>query len=147
MIRNMILAVAALAAVASITAAPAAAQQREFCVTRLPFPPVPPATQSKLVVYQAYAVPMVGQTNTVFSYHAQLQNQSSGTVILRVNTANLSNTNGGRWFSDRQTIRLTSYQPVDVIIAKLEVPGKSNVTPVEAWNVVDLLVRECPFSK
>lgn len=141
------LAGAAVLAAVALHAAPAAAQNKEFCVARLPFPPVPPAKESKLVVYQAYVTPNVGMQNTVFDVHAQLQNQSSGTINLRVNTANLNAPGGGRWAAGQQSIRLTSYQPVDVIVAKLTVPGKTNTSPVDAWQVVDRLIQSCPFSK
>jgi hypothetical protein len=138
---------ATLAAVAALHVTAASAQSRDYCVAKLPFPPVPPSKESKLVVYQAYAVPMVGANSTVFTYHAQLQNQSSGTITVSVNVANLSAPPAGRWTAGSQTFPLTSYQPKDVIIAKLTVPGKTNTIPVDAWNVVDSLVRQCPFSR
>lgn len=145
--KRPILVAAVLAAAALLPAAPALAQGREFCVANLPYPPVPPATQSRLVIYQAYAVPKVGQGSTVFEYHAQLQNQSSGTIRVAVNVANLTVPPGGRFSAPPQVIRLTSYQPTDVVIATLTVNSQTNTAPVDPWTVVETLVRSCPFSR
>jgi hypothetical protein len=80
----------------------AAAQQRELCVGQLPFPPVAPHTVSKLVIYQAWAVPDVKSDHTLVRYRAQFQNQSSGTVNLTVRPQ-LAGTfpPGARWMSRR----------------------------------------------
>lgn len=140
------LAALALAGMAGVTL-PAAAQQRELCVAMLPFPPVPPATVSRLVVYQAYAVPDVKADHTLVSYRAQFQNQSSGTVRLTVRPQLAGNFPvGSRWDPPSQSFTMTSYQPVDALIGVLRVPGQINQLSrlPDAWSVVNGLLPECP---
>ena len=140
--------VAALAVMAAFGAAlPASAQQRELCVALLPFPPVPPAHVSRLVVYQAYAVPDVKSNHTLVRYHAQFQNQSSGTIRLTVRPVLAGNfPPGSRWENPSHTFTLTSYQPVDVVVGILRVPGQINQLSrlPDAWSVVNALTPDCP---
>lgn len=144
--RKAILVALALIGATSV-ALPAAGQQRELCVAMLPFPPAAPATVSRLVVYQAYAVPDVKSDHTLVRYHAQFQNQSSGTVRLIVRPQLAGNfPPGSRWQNPSQTVTLTSYQPVDVILGILRVPGQINqLSPQpDAWSVVNALTPDCP---
>ena len=128
-------------------ALPASAQQRELCVALLPFPPVHPATVSRLVVYQAYAVPDVKSDHTIVSYHAQFQNQSSGTVRLTVRPVLAGSfPPGSRWVNPSHTFTMTSYQPIDVVVGILRVPGQINQLSrlPDAWSVVNALTPDCP---
>ncbi|MBS7791213.1 hypothetical protein KTR66_14510 [Roseococcus sp. SDR] len=143
---RIVLAALALAGVAGVTL-PAAAQQREICVAMLPFPPVPPATVSRLVVYQAYAVPDVRADHTLVSYRAQFQNQSAGTVRLTVRPVLGGNFPvGARWDPPSQTFTMTSYQPVDALIGVLRVPGQINQLSrlPDAWSVANAFLPDCP---
>ena len=144
--RKAILAALALIGATGV-ALPASAQQRELCVAMLPFPPVAPATVSRLVVYQAYAVPDVKSDHTLVRYHAQFQNQSSGAVRLTVRPQLAGNfPPGSRWQNPSQTVTLTSYQPVDVVVGILRVPGQINQLSrlPDAWSVVNALTPDCP---
>ncbi|MBX9748486.1 MAG: hypothetical protein K5Q68_02615 [Roseococcus sp.] len=128
-------------------ALPAAAQQRQLCVAQLPFVPVPPATESRLMIYQAYAVPDVRSDHTLVSYHAVFQNQSAGTVSLTVTPALAGSfPTGSRWTEASRTFTLTSYQPIDVVVGILRVPGQINQLNQlpEAWSVVNALTPTCP---
>lgn len=128
-------------------ALPAAAQQRQLCVAELPFPPVAPATVSQLVVYQAYAVPDVKSDHTLVRYHAQFQNQSSGTVRLTVRPQLAGNfPPGSRWQEPSRSFTMTSYQPIDVVVGILRVPGQINQLSrlPDAWSVVNALTPDCP---
>ncbi len=143
---KILMAALALGAVAGTTL-PAAAQQRELCVALLPFPPVAPATVSRLVVFQAYAVPDVKVDHTLVSYRAQFQNQSAGTVRLTVRPVLAGNfPAGSRWENPSQTFTMTSYQPIDVVVGILRVPGQVNQLSrlPDAWAVVNALTPDCP---
>lgn len=128
-------------------ALPAAAQERQLCVAELPFPPVPPHTVSRLVIYQAYAVPDVKSDHTLVRYHAQFQNQSSGPVRLTVRPQPADSfPTGARWQEPSRTFTMTSYQPIDVVVGILRVPGQiSQLSRLpDAWAVVRALQADCP---
>lgn len=143
---RILLSALAIMATAGI-ALPAAAQERQLCVAELPFPPVAPHTVSRLVVYQAYAVPDVKSDHTLVRYHAQFQNQSSGTVRLTVTPRIAGNfPTGARWVEPTSTFTMTSYQPIDVVVGILRVPGQINQLSrlPDAWSVVNALTPNCP---
>ncbi len=108
---------------------------------------MPPATVSRLVVFQAYAVPDLKSDHTLVSYRAQFQNHSSGTISLTVRPRLAGNfPPGAPWENPSQTFSLTSYQPVNLVVAILRVPGQINQPSrlPAAWGVVNGLTPDCP---
>jgi hypothetical protein len=135
-----------LVAAILLPAIPALAQAREYCVERMPYGPLAPDTRSRLIIYQAYAVPTVRQGSTVIEYRTQLRNRSSGTINVSVNLAILTAPPGAR-FAAGPAFQLRSNENFDVGVAALIVNGQTATVPVEAWGVIERLFQSCPFTK